>query len=73
MFDDCYKEDHLFFINYKDFEENIANASNVVSFIIQKQPIRGVLIKRCSKNMQQIYRRTLMLKYDFNIIALQLY
>ena len=25
---------------------------------IQKQPPRGVLIKRCSENMQQIYRRT---------------
>ena len=26
----------------------------------QKQPLRGVLRKRCSENMQQIYRRTLM-------------
>ena len=25
---------------------------------IQKKPIRGVLLKRCSENMQQIYRRT---------------
>ena len=29
---------------------------------IQKQPSRGVLRKRCSGNMQQIYRRTLMPK-----------
>ena len=32
-FDDCYKEDRLFYINYKDLEEYIAKASNAVSFI----------------------------------------
>ena len=32
----------------------------------QKQSSRGVFIKRCSKNMQQIYRRTTMSKGDFN-------
>ena len=30
--------------------------------LIQKQPFRGVLGKRCSEKMQQIYRRTPMLK-----------
>ena len=35
---------------------------------VQKQPSRGVLRKRCSENMQQIYRRTT--KYDFNKVAL---
>ena len=25
---------------------------------LQKKPFRGVLRKRCSENMQQIYRRT---------------
>ena len=30
----------------------------------QKQPIRGVLRKRCPENMQQIYRGTPMLKCD---------
>ena len=39
----------------------------------QKQPSRGVLIKRCSEKMQQIYRRTPMPKCDFNKVALQLY
>ena len=29
--------------------------------------------KRCSESMQQIYRRTLMQKCDFNKVALQLY
>ena len=36
-----------------------------------KQPLRGVLLKRCSENMQQIYRRTPMPKCDFNKVALQ--
>ena len=40
---------------------------------MQKQPSRGVLRKRCSENVLQIYRRTLMPKCDFNKIALQLY
>ena len=33
-----------------------------------KQPPRGVLSKRCSENMQQIYSRTPMSKCDFKII-----
>ena len=33
---------------------------------IQKQPSRAVLRKRCSENIQQIYRRTAMPKCDFN-------
>ena len=40
---------------------------------IQKQSPRGVLSKRCSENMRQIYRRTLMPKCDFNKFAKQLY
>ena len=40
---------------------------------IQKQPLWGVLRKRCSEDIQQIYRRTPMPKYDFNKVALQLY
>ena len=44
-------------------------------YYIQKQPSRGVLIKRCSENMQQIYRRTSIFKYeyDFNKVVLQKY
>ena len=37
----------------------------------QKQPSRGVLRKRRSKNMLQIYRRTPMPKCDFNKVAKQ--
>ena len=38
---------------------------------LQKQPLRGVLRKTCSENMQQIYRRTPISKCDFNKVALQ--
>ena len=38
----------------------------------QKQPPRGVPRKR-SENMQKIYRKTAMLKFDFNKVAKQLY
>ena len=37
----------------------------------QKQPPRGVLRKKCSENMQQIYRGTPMPKRDFNKVAKQ--
>ena len=40
---------------------------------IRQQPPGGVLRKRCSENMQQMYRRTPMPKYDFNKVAKQLY
>ena len=34
-----------------------------------KQPYRGVLRKRCSEDIQQIYKRTPMPKCDFNKVA----
>ena len=39
----------------------------------QKQPSRGVHRKRCSENIQQIYRGTPMPKCDFNKVAKQFY
>ena len=39
------------------------------SCIFQKQTSRGVPRKRCSENMQQIYRRKPMAKCDFNKFA----
>ena len=39
----------------------------------QKQPPRGILRKRRFVNMQLIYKRTPMPKYDFIKVALQLY
>ena len=41
--------------------------------LFQKQPLRGLLKKKCSENMQQIYRRIPMPKCDFNKVAKQLY
>ena len=40
---------------------------------IQKQPPRSVPRKKCSENMQQIYKRTPMRKCDFSKVAMQLY
>ena len=45
-------------------------------YLLQKQMKKvgkGVPRKRCSENMQQIYRRTPMPKYDFDKVALQVY
>ena len=42
-----------------------------LTWLLQKQSSIGVLKKRCSKNMQQIYRRTPIPKYDFNKITLR--
>ena len=39
----------------------------------QKQPSISVLKKRCSENMQQIYRRAPIPKCDFNKVVFQLY
>ena len=36
----------------------------------QKEPSKGVLRKKCSRNMQQIYRRTRMSKCDFSKFVL---
>ena len=36
---------------------------------LQKQPPKGVPRKRCSENIQQIYRRTSMPRCDFNKVA----
>ena len=43
------------------------------SYVSQKQPSRGALRKRCSENMQQIYRRAPIPKCDFNKVAKHLY
>ena len=50
----------------------INNTCCVAEFEFQKQLFRGVLVKRCSENMRQIYRRTPMPKFDFNKVAKQL-
>ena len=56
---------------FNNFWENFDKS--LMSNFRQKQPPRGVLRKRSSENMQQIYRRAPMLKCYFNKVALQLY
>ena len=49
----------------------VSNGKEPNLFYALKQPSRCVLRKRCSENMEQIYWRTTMPKYDFNKIALR--
>ena len=50
-----------------------SSSSAFIRTAYQKQPVRDLLRKRCSENIQQIYRRTFMPKWDFNEVAFQLY
>ena len=62
--------------NLSIISEFIFSADSIFTFpslFFQKQSPRGVLKKRYSENMQQIYRRTPMPKCDFNKVAKQLY
>ena len=54
-----------------DFKKVALHGGLVIKLRVkeQKQPSRGVLRKRCSENMQQIYRRTPMPKCDLNEVA----
>ena len=56
-------------------EKYIWNQNSLVRNVTTQAAVqsRGVLKKRCSENMLQIYRRTPMPKCDFNKIAKQLY
>ena len=54
------------------FEASILGLKCLKTYF-QNHTSRGVLRKRCSENIQQIYRRTAMPMCDFNKIALQLY
>ena len=63
-------------VNANKIALNVKNRACYVyvwSLMVQKQPPRVVRKKRSSENMQQIYRRTPMLKCDFNKVAKQLY
>ena len=56
-----------------DFIHRVLAVHQMSLGYLQKQPPRGVPRKRCSENMQQIYRGTPMPKCDFNKVAKQLY
>ena len=55
------------------FESFETNGKIFMKWKHQKKPFKGGLKKRCSENMQLIYRKTPMLKCEFNQVALQLY
>ena len=44
-----------------------------ITYEMQKQPSRGALSEKCSENMQRMYRRTPIPKFNFNKIAKQLF
>ena len=48
------------------FQRRIQNNPYSEVYSVQKQPFTGVFRKRCSENLQQIYRRTPMPNCDFN-------
>ena len=50
---------------FKSSPTSYSKVSTFLSTNLQKQPPRSVLRKRCSENMQQIYRRALIPKCDF--------
>ena len=55
--------------NQEDVVLNYQRQRNFVTSLIQKQRSRGVLRKRCSENIQQLYGRTPMPKCDFNKVS----
>ena len=61
----------ILYANLRESKDSVVFALHWASRF-QKQPLRGVLRKRGSENIQQIYRRTPMLKCDCNKVALQL-
>ena len=58
---------------FNDFRQRFHNTMLTPVLVFQKPPCRGVLRKKCSKNMQQIYSSIPMSKCDFNKDAKQLY
>ena len=52
-----------------DIKFFFAPSSFALFLDIQKQPHKRVPRKRCSENMQQLYKRTPMPKCDFNKVA----
>ena len=57
----------------KELKAKESESSKIIKTEHQEQPLRGVARKRCSDNMQQMYRRTPLPKCDFNNVAKQLY
>ena len=64
---------YIWLIDFQRFLSNMHSRNmSVLSIQCKKHPFRGVLIKRCSENMQQIYKRTPIPKCDSNFIEITL-
>ena len=57
-------------IYHENCTKHVLNSCN---HSVQRQPFRGVLLKKCSENNQQISRRKTMPKCDVNKVSKQLY
>ena len=68
----CSVSTYLHSVSFNSYSVSFLLSCTLLSHL-QKQPPRGILEKRCSENMQQIYRRTPMPKCDFNKVTKQLY
>ena len=66
----CWKFDDVL-LRLEKKSENLMQINSRYFSKMQKQPARCVPRKRCSENMQQIYRRTPMPKRDFIEITLR--
>ena len=62
----------LYLVAIAKLLKEVISMENIIAYR-RKQPSRGVLRKRCSEIMRQIYRRTHMPMCDFNKAVLQLY
>ena len=56
-----------FFLKFPSLHHKSPTHKILINNKLQKQPSIGVPIKSCSENMQQIHRRTPMLKCYFNL------
>ena len=69
-----------FYLHVKQWSEYLISNSQaptpipvckrMMPVLVRKQPSRGALRKRCSENIQQMYRRTPMPKCDFTKVTL---
>ena len=56
-----------------DYTESLYLLSVPYSVLCLEAALLSVLMRNCSENMQQIYKRTTKEKCDFNKVALYLY
>ena len=66
-------EVRIYLAYFKKKESSLETRNTPSSKCTSEAASRRIHRKRCSENVQQIYRRTPMPKCDFNKIALQLY